>query len=240
MLAPRNNGRAIAAQVFATSQATSVPLASITTAYTSNPLRITDTLPTGVTVTSTPVGTNWTCTIGSGNFVCDYFAATPNLAYPIAALTNLAAINASVTFNVAACPGPVTNTLQISSGALESVVANNTATLASALGCSTNLQLTKSNGTSSVVAGGTTVYVLTVTNLGPAAADGALLLDPVSAGLSCTSVTCNPASATGGALCPVTLTLSGLQTSPGITLPKLPAGSSVAISLACLVTATGL
>ena len=54
-ITPRNNGRAIADQVFAATQATDA-LASV---LISSPLTLTDTLPTGVLATNTFTGTNW-------------------------------------------------------------------------------------------------------------------------------------------------------------------------------------
>jgi uncharacterized repeat protein (TIGR01451 family) len=239
---PRNSGRAIAAQIFATSQATTVLAANIPTQLTSNPLRITDTLPTGVSITAPATGTNWTCNnLGAGAaFACNYFAAAPASAYPVAALTNLPTVTAVVTFLQTACPVPLLNTAVIAQGALEQQSLNNTTTLTSAISCSANVAITKSNSTTTVVAGGTTSYTITVSNAGPASADGARLADPAAAGLACTAVSCDPASTTGGAICPSPLTLALLQTPPGVVLPSLPASSSVTLKLECTVTATGI
>ena len=106
---------------------------------------------------------------------------------------------------------------------------------------SANLTITKSNALSTVTAGATTTYTLTVANLGPADAAGALLKDPAATGLSCTSVTCT--SSSGGATCPAVadVTLANLQSppGPGITLSSLPANSSLSFAVVCGVTATG-
>ncbi|MBC7435906.1 MAG: DUF11 domain-containing protein [Bdellovibrionales bacterium] len=103
---------------------------------------------------------------------------------------------------------------------------------------SANVSLTKSNGAASVVAGSTTTYLLSVTNIGPSDADGTVLADPASAGLQCNQVSCN--STSGGAVCPSagTLTIPALQGS-GIALPALPSGSSLSLAVTCGVTATG-
>ena len=99
-----------------------------------------------------------------------------------------------------------------------------------------NLGITKINGVNAVAAGSTTTYTVTVSNLGPSAADGAVASDQASVGLNCTTVTCPAGSLTGGAACPVSLTNFF---STGVTIPTLPANSSVVFSVTCGVTATG-
>jgi uncharacterized repeat protein (TIGR01451 family) len=99
-----------------------------------------------------------------------------------------------------------------------------------------NLTISKTNSVSTVVAGGTTAYAITVSNLGPSGADGAVVADPAAAGLSCTSVSCSVAS--GSAACPAPLTLAAFQA--GTAIPAFPANSSLVFVLNCDVTATGL
>ena len=103
---------------------------------------------------------------------------------------------------------------------------------------SANISISKSNGVNSVVAGSTTTYNITVTNTGPSDGDGTLLKDPLATGLNCTQVSCS--GVTGGATCPApaSVTISSLQGS-GISLPSLPANSSITFSLVCGVVATG-
>jgi uncharacterized repeat protein (TIGR01451 family) len=240
-LTARNQGRAIGAQNFASSQASTVLAANIPSVFTSNPLRITDTLPSGVTLSATPSGSNWSCAgaAGASSFTCDYFSATPASAYPVPALSTLPVITATVNIGQSACPGSITNTASISIGALEITSSDNRTTLTSALNCSANLSITKTNNVTSLSAGSTTSYTVTVSNLGPSSANGAFLQDTASAGLVCTSATCNPANATGGATCPSPLTISLLQTAPGVPIPSLPSNSSVTINVQCDVTATG-
>ncbi len=107
---------------------------------------------------------------------------------------------------------------------------------------SANLQIFKTNGTALLLAGSTTSYTVTVTNLGPSDVSGAVLKDPAAAGLSCTSVVC--AGTTGAAVCPTAanVTLTNLQGPPGagITLNNtFPANSSISFVVTCGVTATG-
>ena len=134
-----------------------------------------------------------------------------------------------------------TNTviLSIPSGISDTVPGNNSATVFTAIG-SANLSVTKTNGVSTLVAGSTTSYTITVANAGPSPGDGARIFDPVAAGLSCvTAPVCTPS---GGAVCPVGLTIGQLQnTTPptGVAIPTLPSGGGIVIALVCTVTATG-
>ncbi|MEQ1514603.1 MAG: hypothetical protein ABL934_18255 [Lysobacteraceae bacterium] len=109
---------------------------------------------------------------------------------------------------------------------------------------SADLRLTKTNTPASgpadlpgdtVVSGTTTSYAMVVSNLGPDAADGAVLTDPAPTGLTCTTASCG--SATGGAVCPATTGLALLTAlqAGGIAIPTLPANSSVTFTLACTV-----
>lgn len=97
------------------------------------------------------------------------------------------------------------------------------------------LTITKTNGTNSLVAGQTTSYTVTVANLGPGAAPGARVIDLPGAGLQCTALAC---SASGGASCPSSLSVSALA-SPGLLLPAFPVGSAVRFVVTCGVTASG-
>lgn len=85
-----------------------------------------------------------------------------------------------------------------------------------------------------VVSGTATTYTITVTNLGPDAANGAVVTDPAPTNLTCATATC---AAAGGAACPVetgAALVTALQ-GAGATLPTLPNGGSVTITLNCTV-----
>lgn len=87
-----------------------------------------------------------------------------------------------------------------------------------------------------VASGGSVEYTLTAANVGAVDVVDAVLSDTPGAGLSCTSAgTCVPS---GGATCPGSVPASALF-GAGVTLPSLPVGSSVAVTVACTVTATG-
>lgn len=109
---------------------------------------------------------------------------------------------------------------------------------------SANVAMTKTNtpgvngevdqGADTVVSGTATTYTITVTNLGPDAADGAVITDPVPTNLTCGTATC---AAAGGAACPVptgAALVAALQ-GAGAAVPTLPNGGSVAITLNCTV-----
>ena len=98
-----------------------------------------------------------------------------------------------------------------------------------------NLSITKTNGTTTLVAGSTTTYTITATNGGPSAANGTTVRDPAVAGLNCTTLTC---STTGGATCPAPLDIATWQGS-GLAIPVFPANSTATFLLTCGVTATG-
>jgi uncharacterized repeat protein (TIGR01451 family) len=95
-----------------------------------------------------------------------------------------------------------------------------------------DLVLAKTNGTSSVTAGSTTDYSLTVTNNGPASATGALVQDMPGAGITCPAA--GPVTISGNGIPFGSFTISDL-TGAGIALGTLTAGQSATLSYSCLV-----
>ena len=143
----------------------------------------------------------------------------------------------TITASVTALNGTVTNTvnLQLPVTLTDNNLANNSASDADAVKGAANISVAKTNGTNTLVAGGTTAYTVTVANAGPSNASGAVVSDPVAAGLSCTTAaTC---TASGGASCAASIPIGTLQS--GYTIPGLPAGGQINIVLICSVTATG-
>jgi uncharacterized repeat protein (TIGR01451 family) len=119
-----------------------------------------------------------------------------------------------------------------------------TCTLTNTRNNQADLRLTKTNtpGTNgevdqmadTLVSGATTSYTIAITNNGVDAADGAVLTDPASAGLSCSTATCTSA---GGAACP-TATGAALVTAlqgAGATVPTFPVGATLTFVLSCQV-----
>ncbi len=107
-----------------------------------------------------------------------------------------------------------------------------------------NLRITKTNtpgvngevdqAADTVVSGATANYSITVTNLGPSAANGTVVTDPAPTGLICTTASCTSA---GGATCPAT-TGAALVTAlqgAGAAVPTLPLNGAVTITLTCTV-----
>jgi uncharacterized repeat protein (TIGR01451 family) len=242
VLTVQNIGRAVDTQVYATTQATS----AAATAIGSNPLRITDTLPTGYTVTAiTATPTAWVCGTATGVMTCA--ASNPSAAavYPIARGTTTAPVSVgAVTVTVLPRPDNCgvsgdTNTVTLVVATIgETSTADNTATASHARQCVANLQISKNNGTATLVSGATTAYTVTVSNLGPSPGDGSMVTDTPSAGLSGCSVTA--CSASGSAVCPAAgLWPQMIAPNPGMTLPTLPSGGAVDITVQCTVTATG-
>jgi uncharacterized repeat protein (TIGR01451 family) len=106
---------------------------------------------------------------------------------------------------------------------------------------SVNLAITKTNGTTTLVAGQTTSYTVTVSNVSPSIAlINATVQDSATPGLNCTSVTCtnNGTSATCPApYNPGPAAFSNFNT--GLVIPLLPSNSSLSFVVTCGVTASG-
>ena len=146
----------------------------------------------------------------------------------------------SVTFTVAygvtATSGSVTNTATVATpaGTTDSTPANNTVSDTDTVTPVADVSVSKTDGVTSVNAGGTTSYTIVVSNAGPSSAGGAVLTDPASAGLTVTGVTCGGAA--GGAVCPAAVV--GAFPVAGITIATLPSGGSLTFTVAANVTAT--
>lgn len=109
---------------------------------------------------------------------------------------------------------------------------------------STDLAVVKTANRAVVQSGEELEYTLTVSNAGPAAANGAILTDVAGAGLNCglpSAAGKNVCTASGGAVCPA---VSGVDLGQalfggGLTLPLLPAQGQIDVKVFCQVTATG-
>lgn len=100
-----------------------------------------------------------------------------------------------------------------------------------------DLNITKTDGVTSVGPGATTTYTIVVTNPSASFADGAVVADPAATGLTKTNVTCSVAS--GAAVCPASLT----QANPALRVAALESGATIAnfppnSALTLTVTAT--
>ncbi|MFC3832162.1 MULTISPECIES: beta strand repeat-containing protein [Deinococcus] len=97
-----------------------------------------------------------------------------------------------------------------------------------------DLAITKTDGVTSVNAGGTTTYTIRVTNNGPGSVTGATLTDAAVTGLNVTTVACSatPGQCTAG----TTPTVAQLQA--GYPLPTLTSGQFYELTVTGTVTAT--
>lgn len=211
--------------------------------------QMTDTLPAGLAFASLGV-TGATANggyAGSGNLLA--------AAQPLAAGSSITAnINATVAANVS---GNLDNQASASATGLGAVLAtdNDGGTIPGdsitqpedgtaapdvtrvRVVAAADVQITKTDGKASTIAGTVNTYTLVVTNAGPSAANNAVLTDALVAGLNVTAVACT--GVTGGAACPATVNVALLQ-GAGIVIPTLPSGGSVTFTVTSTVTATGL
>jgi uncharacterized repeat protein (TIGR01451 family) len=200
----------------------------------------TDTLPTlmtpvlSITAAATGGGTCTTASavVGGATQITGIFGNAPAGAQCNVTVTTLV--------NPQAASITVTNTLTVApaAGTSDTNALNNTAAVLTNVGPSTVLTVTKTNGVTSLLAGSTTSYTVTVSNLGPANAPNSVVKDPAVPGLSCTAVTCPVGNIVGTASCPITPTVALLQ-GAGLVVPIFNAGSSVTFVVNCDVTATG-
>ena len=182
-----------------------------------------DSLPAGFTALALS-GPGWTCVLAT---------VTCTRSDVLAAGSSYSTITLAVS---AANTGTFTNTVTVACACEGSTrTANNTGTDTVVVSAAANLTITKTNGVGTLTAGQTTTYTVTVSNLGPSAADNARLADPAAPGLSCASVTCNSSTAT----CPVSpIAIANLQS--GLLIPSFPANSTLTFTVVCGVTASGL
>ncbi|GHF52103.1 putative repeat protein (TIGR01451 family) [Deinococcus metalli] len=190
-------------------------------AASSGTVTVTDTLPSGLSATAIS-GTGWTCTLGT--LTCTRSDA-------LAVGSSYPAITVTVTVSSTAA-STVTNTATVSGGG-QNNTANDTASDPTAITPVADLAVTKTDGVSSVNAGGSTTYTIRVTNNGANSVTGAVLTDPAATGLSKTAVAC---SGTPGQ-CTTGTTPSIAQLQAGYALPALASGEFYELTVTATVTA---
>ena len=196
--------------------------------------RLTDTLPSGLTI-SAPVTIGGSCPAGGAAN-----AGGTTLTYAIGSTVPVGGCTLSVVVTAANTTGAYTNTLPV--GALEISIGGVTAstsdiaTAVLVVTPGTVLSISKSNPVSTLVAGSNTTYTIVVNNAGPADASGAVVRDVPSDGLSCLAgpLTC---ATTPGGTCPGLNIANFLGA--GLTIPVLPSATTMTFTLTCGVTATG-
>ena len=135
-------------------------------------------------------------------------------------------VSASATFAIPpgyTTPDPIVNTATVTSTTPDPAAGNNSATATSAIAAPiTDLGITKTNGTTTIVPGSTTTYTITVTNAGPSNATGATVTDVFAAALTGVTWTCAGA---GGGSCGVASGSGNINTTIDV-----PVGATVTFS----------
>jgi uncharacterized repeat protein (TIGR01451 family) len=201
----------------------SIVVSNTGTALSFGTVTVTDLLPAGFTALSIS-GTGWTCVTATASCTRTDALAV-GASFPTITLAVSAANSGTFTNSVSVacnCEGPTRT-------------ANNSSTDTVVVFPSAQLTISKTNGVTTLSAGQTTTYTIVVSNLGPSAADNAVLADPAAPGLSCTSVACSSATAT----CPAApISIANLQA--GLPITSFPANSSLTFTVVCEVTAAGI
>ena len=130
--------------------------------------------------------------------------------------------------------GTLSNTATVSApgGVTDPVPGNNSATDSDTLTASADLAITKTDGVTTVTAGGSTTYTITASNAGPSNASGSTVADTFPASLTC-STTCVGA---GGGTCTAGPFAGNINDTV-----NLPSGGSVTYTTTCTISglATG-
>jgi uncharacterized repeat protein (TIGR01451 family) len=184
---------------------------------------------TGATVADTFPGNltcTWTC-VGAGGGSCTAAGSgnigdTVNL--PAGGSTTYTATCAIVT----SATGSLSNTATVSSAVTDPAPGNNSATDTDTLTPQANLGITKADGVTTAVPGGSISYTIVASNPGPSDAPSSNVADTFPATLTCTW-TCVGA---GGGIC--TAAGSGNISDP----VNLPAGGSVTYTASCSIAAS--
>ncbi len=154
---------------------------------------VTDTLPATLT------GATWSCVASSGG-TCVATSGTGNIATTVS-LPNGGTATFTLTANIAStATGSLANTVTVGvpSGTTDSDTLNNAATDTDTLNATADVQITKTDGVATTVAGNTIVYTIVASNNGPSAVTGATVTDTLPATLTGATWSC---VAAGGATC---------------------------------------
>lgn len=181
-------------------------------------------------------GVSASCTSATGGAVCGTVDVAGNAVSAIVA-TFPSGGQVVLTINGTApnTPQTVVNTATVAPppGTIDNNPANNSSSVSTNIpNPLADLAISKS-GPASVAAGGPLTYVLTITNLGPAAANGATFVDAVPAGVTGVGGSCG--NAAGGAVCGAVAVVGNTVTG---TVTTLPSGGSVQITILGTAPAT--
>ena len=185
---------------------------------------VADTFPASLTCT-------WTC-VGAGGGTCTAGPVSGNINDTV----DLPA-GGSVTYTAscgiaASATGTLSNTATASSSVTDPNPANNSATDSDTLTPQADLAITKTDGVTTVVPGGSVTYTIVASNAGPSNAPGTSVADTFPASLTC-NWTC---AGSGGGTCTAGPVAGNIA--DGV---NLPAGGSVTYTASCAISgsATG-
>lgn len=190
-------------------------------------VRVVDNIPDGIQITSAAIGSTAVTVPTSAG---DTTAANPDdITFDIGNLASGATSTITIIGTVlSATRGDLTNNATISttdSTFVESNAVNNSSTRTTSLSAQADLAITNTSTTSSVTAGGSLVYQISVTNNGPSTATGVSLSDTLPTGVTFTSAT-----ATQGTVSSASGVVSG-------TLGTLAPGATVTVTVNATVAA---
>jgi uncharacterized repeat protein (TIGR01451 family) len=176
---------------------------------------VTDTLPAGLTPT-TSSGTGWACGLAGQTMTCTRSdALAPTATYP--------AIAISVTV-LQTAPGALTNSATVGGGG-EINTSNDTATDPTTVTSLADIALTKTASSGTVTVGSNLTFTITAHNAGPSNATGVLVTDPLPAGLTLVSATPTTGTYVSG---------TGVWT-----IGPLASGASTTLTVVVAVTTSG-
>ena len=147
----------------------------------------------------------------------------------IATLPSGSSLTITISGRVSAgATGTITNTATITlpSGTFDPNPGNNTSSASTPVTPTADLSIVKT-APSAATPGSTITYQLLISNAGPSPAPATTFADAVASVINGVTATCG--SASGGAVCPASVTVSGNNVSGSI--PTLPAGGSVVITI---------
>jgi uncharacterized repeat protein (TIGR01451 family) len=237
----------------------SFTVSNVGSAATSGTTTVKDILPAGMSFTAplTAGGANgalYTCAVSTTTNANDTATCTTTTAIA-ASGTNVFTLPVAVASTVASGT-TLTNKAKVfggndpnkaaeaTTGAISACASDSLAGAVANAGCgfettpitaAASVVITKTDSKTVATSGGTNNYVVTLTNQGPSVANGLIVTDVVSAGLTCPGtnvVTCS--GAVNGAVCPAASNITTL-TGAGITVATLPVTGALQFSYTCNV-----
>lgn len=178
-------------------------------------IRLTDTLPAGVTYVGIADGAGWSCAVAAGVLECSYDGAL--------AVGDDLVLEIDVAI-ASGATGDIENTAVVDGPLPDPDTPNNTGTDNTGIDVRSDLAIEKTLATSPVVAGGSATYELDVENRGPSATPGPITVDEtLPAGLTIATVggtgwSCTVAGDRGSAQCTRAAGLGVGDAAPSITV----------------------